>query len=407
MNLKNKLISLPTYQKVGVVIIVVALLFLGIRQVKASQNNSLPTQTVQKGTVNQTVKASGNVTASGQTSVYSNANGNISELYVKNGDSVKAGQRLFRVKSTSTDIEKANAWATYMNALNGAKVANQNKLALQTQLEQARKQVLDNQVSTDIMKNNLTNNFSNPITGKGYNQIDIDSVLSNLTSARENFSTNEQKYVDADTAISAAQATQNAAWLSYQTTQDAYVTAPATGTVSNLLASVGDKVSAQTPTILQPVLTIGNFDNLYVIVTVNELNIAKVKIGQTANVTFDGIEGQSFQGIVSSIDTVGQNNQGVVSYNVRIDLKNVSVSNSPIKPGMTANVTINTQTKENTVNVPNSAIFNDQNQPTVQVLVKGKPVLTHIKTGLKGDINTEVIQGVLEGDQVVTSPTVK
>src|ERR1700722_12939470 len=92
-----------------------------------STTSQYQTATAQQGTIVSTVDESGNVNASSQTGVTSPSNGLIQQIYVKNGDQVTAGEKLFSVKSTATPEEKASAYASYESALNSYQSATQSK----------------------------------------------------------------------------------------------------------------------------------------------------------------------------------------------------------------------------------------------------------------------------------------
>src|SRR3989337_1931228 len=103
--------------KIIVIAIIAAVGWFGFSQF--SNANEKPPQyqtaTVERGNLIATLSQSGSVTASNQTDISSTTNGVIEEIYVKNGDQVVAGQNLFKVKSTATPQEKAQANASYQS----------------------------------------------------------------------------------------------------------------------------------------------------------------------------------------------------------------------------------------------------------------------------------------------------
>lgn len=378
------------------------------------------TDTVAKGTLIDAVTENGNVAAKGQTDITSPATGIISEIYVKNNDQVDIGTPLFKVHSTATDQDKSQAYASYASAQNATNNAIQSKQSLQSQLEEARAAILKAQNDVNEMNANLSTSQVNPDTKKPYTQEEIDAINSALTSARESFTALETKYNQADTAIAAAQASQNSAAISYQATQDSVVNSPVAGTVANFSASIGDKVTASgvsgggsssgstgnsgsssssTSSSSSPVLIIGDFSNLSVKAQVNEVDIMKIKAGDKATISFDALAGKTYVGTVDSVDTVGTNNQGVVTYNVNVIF---SYPPSDIKPGMSATVKIQTARKDNALYVPSSAVQTANDQSTVRVLhPDGQVEQVDVETGMKTDTYTEVLSGLHEGDTVV------
>ena len=148
-------------------------------------------------------------------------------------------------------------------------------------------------------------------------------------------------------------------------------------------------------------------------ISLNEIDIARVQLGQKVTLTFDAITDLILAGKVAEIDSIGTVSSGVVNYNVKISFDG---SNERIKPGMTVGADIITETKENVLIVPGSAIktLNDEN--FVQVfnpeiyLTNGNQGITSDRTpeqkkvvvGASDDTNVEILSGLKEGEQIVT-----
>src|SRR6185437_8726262 len=127
--------------KKGVILVVVLLLlwFAGSKVFgRKSTTPQYQTATAQRGSIISTVNESGNVSASSQTEVTSPSDGLIQQVYVKNGETVQAGQKLFSVKSTATPQIKASAYASYENAVASYQSATQAKQAMEATLEKDR-----------------------------------------------------------------------------------------------------------------------------------------------------------------------------------------------------------------------------------------------------------------------------
>ena len=148
----------------------------------------------------------------------------------------------------------------------------------------------------------------------------------------------------------------------------------------------------------------------------NEVDAAKVKIGQKASLTFDAIDSLEISGKVADVDTLGTVTQGVVTYSVKISM---DTPDDRVKPGMSVNASIITDVKQDVIAVPNSAIKNQNGSSYVEMLnakvptdqeslgitsttqPKQQPVIT----GVSDDTNTEITSGLNVGDQVVTKTT--
>jgi len=354
---------------------------------------------VTRGTISKSITDTGNVITSGEDDIYTPTNGIIKTLFVANGDTVHAGQPLFTVTSTATDSDKAQAYASYQSSITDEKTAEQNKKTLQAQLEKDRQAVLDAQGAVDQMNASIGGSKNNPKTGSPYTQNEINSINSTLTSSRETFSADEKKYLDADSAITSAKAAQQAGFLTWQQTQDAVVTAPAAGIISNLSVSVGDKVLTGPSSItgaVTPVLIMKTSDNLLIQVPCNETDITGVEPGKKASIVFDAIPYKKYQGTVTKLDTIGKNQQGVITYTIYLTLDKADTN---IQPGMTVTVTMQTTTLTHVLRIPNTALITLlDGKKAVRVLPAN--TIVPIVLGLRSDTQSQVLSGVSEGTQI-------
>ncbi len=393
------------------IIVVIILAYLAV-QVFGNKSTKVQYQTtqVQRNTVISTVTENGNVASISQATVGSPTTGIIEDIYVKDGDIVAQGQNLFKVKSTATAQEIASAYAAYENAVVTANTASQNKTLNQTTLEKDRAAVIAASSAVTTMQNNINVSAVNPATKQAYTQNDIDAINSALTSAREQFAADEQKYLQSDQNITSANASENSSWLAYQATQDSIVTAPISGTVANIALQVGDGITASSgnlsselsnstsSTANSPVLSIGNFTTPYIKVQATEVDVPNIHAGQQATITLDAFPGKTFVGKVEQVDTIGTNASGVITYNVYVSFL---APLSTIKPGMSASVIIQTGRKDNVLTVPNAAIQTTSGQTTVRVLNNGQVTTVPVTTGIASDTQTEITSGLSEGQTVV------
>ena len=149
--------------------------------------------------------------------------------------------------------------------------------------------------------------------------------------------------------------------------------------------------------------------------SVDESDIGKVKAGQKAAFTVDAYPESTFNGEVSVVRNAPINVSNVVTYNAVIIVDNTDLK---LKPGMTANVSVETEIKQSVLRVPNAALrfkpataaaTPDQKAakgskgPGVWILENNKPKNVKIKTGISDSNYTEVISGELnEGQQIIT-----
>lgn len=173
---------------------------------------------------------------------------------------------------------------------------------------------------------------------------------------------------------------------------DYVLTAPFDGVIAKVNAVVGDSASAGAAS--ATLITKSKLAEI----SLNEVDVAKVKPGEKVTLTFDALPDLSIAGSVASIDTIGTVSQGVVTYNVKVGFETADAS---VKPGMSVSAAIITDVKQDVIIVPNSAVKSN-NETYVQVLVNGAPVNTNVTTGLSNDTDTEITSGLNVGDNVVT-----
>jgi RND family efflux transporter MFP subunit len=176
----------------------------------------------------------------------------------------------------------------------------------------------------------------------------------------------------------------------------ASLTAPFTGTITSLDVMPGDIVTTGTTA-----LRIDDLSKLYIVLSISELDISSIKVGQDATITFDAISGKEYNGIVTQISMVANVSQGVVNYPVTVQISDPDES---ILPSMTASVSIIVAKTDNVLVVPNNALRTSNGQRTVTVLFEGQQVSVPVTVGLIGDTTSEVVSEQLrEGDTVVLS----
>jgi HlyD family secretion protein len=240
------------------------------------------------------------------------------------------------------------------------------------------------------------------------------SYLSSLLSTKTTIETNKENLIETDYDI----ADQESLVADKQTALDeanknlsyCSIYSPFNGVISEVDVKNGDSVS--TGTTIAKIVTKETIAEI----SLNEIDAAKVKIGQKATITFDAISNLTLTGQVFSIDTVGTVSQGVVSYAVKI---NFDTQDDRVKPGMSVSVAVITDSKQNVLVVANSAVKSQGNTYYVEMfdqkftdtqISQGitsaiAPKKVTVQTGISDDSQTEIISGISEGDQIVTKTT--
>jgi HlyD family secretion protein len=173
--------------------------------------------------------------------------------------------------------------------------------------------------------------------------------------------------------------------------------APFVGTVTDLKIQPGDQVTPG-----MQAVRIDDLSRLLVDVQIPEVDINRIRTGQQARLTFDGILNKEYNGIVTGVGRVGNAVQGAVNFTVTIELTD---ADELVRPGMTAAVNIIVEQLENVLTVPNRAVRLLDGERVVYLLVNGPPQATKVTIGAIADTHSEVIGGgVKEGDTVILNP---
>ena len=187
-----------------------------------------------------------------------------------------------------------------------------------------------------------------------------------------------------------------------------YVRAPFGGVVAKMNVKVGDSLVSTVATMItkQKIAEI----------SLNEIDVAKVKTGQKVTLTFDAVSDLTITGQVAEVGAVGAVSQGVVTYIVKIAF---DTQDDRIKPGMSVSAAIITEAKPNVLLVPNSAVKSQGGTSYVEIvdgddkslaltanvsgtILNNSPRRQQIEIGTASDEFTEITSGLNEGDVIVT-----
>ena len=352
---------------------ILALILLIVINVKAN-GVKYETRKVRRCTITEVVEASGTINPVNTVSVGSTVSGLIKEIYVDFNSVVKKGQIL-------AQIDPANFQASVDQATAQINNAQANLANTQAVMEMSRK-------TYNRYKNLYAKNFI---------------AKSELDQAESDYYANLAKVNSAKAQISQAQATYNTAMTNLGYTK---IIAPVDGTIISREIDLGQPVAAsfQAPqlfTIAQ------DLTNMQIEVNVSEADIGKVKVGQDVTYTLDGYPDTDFKGKVTQVRISPTTVSNVVTYVVIVDVHNEDLK---LIPGMTANVSIITDQKENVLCVPNVALkFTPETSGQkyknqgIWLLQKNKPVRIDIEQGASDDSRFEVISDkIKEGDLVLT-----
>ncbi len=392
------------------------------------------TEIAQKRTIVEIITANGKIQPETEVKLSPEVSGEIILLNVKEGQEVKAGDLLVKI---NPEIYLSTI-ARVQASLNSAKSNLANSKA---RLAQAKAQFTTAELS---FKRNEKLWKDKAISDSEYEtaQSNYQVAKADVDAARE--SVNAARYNVMSTEASLREARENLA----KTT----IYAPMSGTISKLNVEVGERVLGTIQMTGTELLRIANLDLMEVKVDVNENDIVRVKIGDTALIEVDAYLGEKFKGIVTEIansaSVTGAGTDQVTNFEVKILMLKDSYAHLipkdaknyyPFRPGMSATADIQTNTKYNVLSVPIQAVttrkdstgvvksiaagtlekvdnFDDQEkkqddikknkEPLIVVFeyLDGKAILRVVKTGIQDDNYIEIISGLKDSAEVITAP---
>jgi HlyD family secretion protein len=303
---------------------------------------------LERGPIQATVSASGNVNPVSQVSVSSQISGQIKTLYADFNSEVKAGQLLaqidpatyeYRVRSAEADVDAARA---------SVLTAQANHLAARAAVSRAQ---------TDLSEAKRVHERNLKLIDQGFiAQSEADRTRAALATAEEALKGTQAQEGVTQAQIKTAQATvaQREALLA-QSRVDlgrTEIKSPVSGIVIKRAVEQGQTVAAslQAPEMF---VIAQNLSDMQVDASIDEADVGRIRSGQKTSFTVDAFPGQSFEGEVKQVRKAAQNVSNVVTYVAVIGFQNTS---GRLLPGMTANVRVITDTRDNALKVPNSAM---------------------------------------------------
>ncbi|MFA5025975.1 MAG: efflux RND transporter periplasmic adaptor subunit [Candidatus Shapirobacteria bacterium] len=406
-------------KKVKIAIITAVVLILGFfifNKIKTNQSNKVTykTSVAEKGSLITTITASGTITSGNTTYITTGAVGTVNKVFVKNGDTVKKGQKLAElVLDDKASETQTTAWANYLNALENVKTAQVSRTAADVKMWQDRQAVLDAQKEYDTMKSGGWNEKTK--TEYTYNEKAV--VEKTLQFAKETFTADEMKYNNSAVDISLAKTKLEAALRSYQQVSST-VYAPTTGILSNLILAEGvvlsdssissitvssgtDSSTNSQSVTSQKVGAIKDPKGQYqATLSLTEVDVTKIKSGQKVTLTMDAFPDNTLTGTVLAVNTSGSVNSNVTSYSVSVLLDNTDLD---IYTNMAVSATIIISATDDVIMVPSTAVKTKNGITTVSILKDKVPSVITVEVGNSNDTQTEIKSGINEGDIVVTS----
>ena len=410
-------------------LVALVLLLVGLKAAGVfgkDEGKKVTAEKVQKRTITEIVNASGKVYPEVEVKVSPDISGEITELTVAEGDTVKKGQLLARIYADVYSIQANQASSGVVQSQ--AQVANSKAAidALKAQMDQSeknfkmQKQLYDDKVIS-------TNEFN--VADAGYR------------AAMANYNAAKQSIRGGQAAVQSAQANLAKANKDLGRTS---IMAPMNGVISLLSVKKGEKVAGNSFNVGTEMLRIADMSKIEIRVDVGESDIPKVHLGDSAIVTVDAYTDRKFKGLVTQIassnngasvqSALANTSTDVTNYKVYVRLLPESYSDLlgktsyPFRPGMSASADIQTKTHTTVLSVPINAVTTRDRNDTTKAMKKtadgvaatssaddldvvvfllnkdGSVSKAKVKTSIQ-DINyIEITTGLKENDEVITGP---
>jgi len=389
------------------------------------EGTKVTVEKVKQSVIVETVTASGKIYPEVEVKISPDISGEITELNVAEGDTVKKGQLLARIYADIYASQRDQASAV---------VAQQ-----QAQVNNAESQL--GALSASLKQSEAAYNRQKKLVEeKVISRQEFEQAEQVYASAKANFIAAQQGIKGSQAAVQSAQASLSRAQKDVGRTT---LVAPMDGVVSLLAVKKGERVAGNSFNVGTEMMRIADLSIIEAQVDVGENDIPKVKIGDTALVEVDAYNNRKFKGVVYKIANPVSSalsaaaSTTVTNYKVHIRLIASTYTDLvgkgkpfPFRPNMTASADIQTNTKPNILTVPLNAVTtrdkkdakegeekkkeekkedNNEEENTIQEVVfvlqkdnKVKKVL--VKTGIQDLNNIEIIEGVKVGDEVITGP---
>lgn len=441
--LKKVFILIKKHKITFIILCLAALAVVYLILQKAPDNSngvSYETTKVTKGNIETVVSATGQVGDTNEISITSEASGEITAVYIKKGDEVTAGQKIAQIDTSDLENEIYQAQLAVETAeLNLDKLkepADEYDITkaeneLKTAQNDLKELKLTQEHAMDTVKEEKANAIENrdALSKKDENyDTQYQTYTSQIKEAKrkiEEYKLShpialeeaEDKIEEKEKALEIAKEGADEQDIRLQEISveekksklndlilersDYTITSPKDGIIAALNISEGENISssgASSNSDANGLATlISKTKNAEI--TINEVDVPQVSVGQKVNITFDALEDLEITGSVEDIDLIGTVDQGVVYNTVTIafDTQDERVNN-----GMTVNTDIITNSKDDILIVPISAVTEQSDGDYIQILDRKNPKNIEVETGITDDINIEIIEGLEEGEEVIT-----
>lgn len=407
--------------------VLIVLLFIGKATgiIGKPDKTQVATDKVAQHTINETVSASGKIKPEVEVKISSEVSGELVELPIKEGDVVKKGQLLCRVRPDILKSGYDRAVASYNTQK--ASVGNASQMLRQSEATYANQ----------LAKYNRTKEL---YSQKVVTAAEYDAAKADYEGAKASLEAAKQSVIGSQYGLAQSQASVKEAQDNLAKTT---IYSPVDGVVSKLSVEKGERVVGTAQMTGTEIMTISDLSKMDVNVDVNENDINRVGIGDSSKIAIDAFNGRTFNGVVyeigSSANVVGTNADQVTNFTVKVRIDASSYKDlisktkvgehSPFRPGLTATVDIQTNhttalavpiqsvttredKKDKSLKKTDSSSDDDDDKQKVGAVTKeyvfiyknGKVSQVPVTTGIQDDTYIQIKSGLSGGEEVVSGP---
>ncbi|MCB2197459.1 MAG: efflux RND transporter periplasmic adaptor subunit [Bacteroidetes bacterium] len=363
--------------------------------------------------ITEVVTASGKIQPETEVKISPDVSGEIVGLYIKEGDYVQKGDLLLKIKPDIylSAVDRARA------SVNTARANLANSEAFLEQIKAKHKQTHKAFERNKVLWEEKT-----------ISDAEYETSLSSYEMVKAEMEAAKKSVEGAKYSVQSAQASLSEAEENLKKT---IIYAPMSGTISMLNVEKGERVVGTMQMAGTEMLRIADLNRMEVKVDVNENDIVKVKLNDTALIEIDAYLGETFKGVVTEIansaNVSGMSADQVTSFDVKVYLLEdsyyhlVSENNpNPFRPGMSASVDVQTNTKSNILTIPIQCVttradstnnsgekivdIDEELNEVVFVVSSDSVVVTDVKTGIQDSKYIEIAEGINPDDRIVTAP---
>jgi len=366
----------------------------------------------EKRTLIELVTASGKIQPETEVKISPDVSGEIVELYIKEGDEVRKGELLLKIKPDTyiSIVDRARA------ALNSAKANLANSEAFLEQIKSKYTQTKNAYARNKVLWEEETISQAEYETSLS----SFEMVTAELEAAKKSVEGSGYSIKSAEASLSEAE----------ENLKKTTIYAPMSGTISMLNIEKGERVVGTSMMSGTELLRIADLERMEVKVDVNENDIVKVKLNDTALVEVDAYLGETFKGIITEIansaNVSGMSTDQVTNFDVKVLLLKKSYQHlvgknnpNPFRPGMSASVDIQTNSKSDILTIPIQTVTTradstekggemveaDEKIIELVFIVSGDSARTReVITGIQDNKYIEIKDGLSLEDKVITAP---